>query len=163
MPDDIRSNIEEAMRHKRCHNETSVSKMSRGAEEAERRQATDLNVIDDDELPACSHWTTDHASKSTTLAALLPSYSQVIASTKELMFYPVFVYLSVSCMLATSCKNDRLQLRETFTGDVCLDNEELIKCRNLDPGIFRKILQHCNMGIFPQFGSCLLEKVIGSS
>jgi len=57
----------------------------------------------------------------------------------EVMFYPAFVGLSIY-LLATSRKNYWSDLHENFTGDVSLDNEELVQfCRphlDTDLGIF---------------------------
>jgi len=81
LPNDIRSNIEEALQRKR---EKSVNETCDRPGEAERCQVTELCCTDDGEQPGCSHWTTtDAAAESAASASLkcrvsLPSYSQVI-------------------------------------------------------------------------------------
>ena len=67
------------------------------------------------------------------------------------------VCLSV-CLLSTLHKSYWTDLHENFTTDVFVHKEELIKfrkssmSRSADPGIFGRIVQHCETGHFPQFG-----------
>ena len=75
LPDDIRSNIEEALQAKLHHKENERE------DEPGLRHAVDLCFVDD-ERPGCSHWTCDDAADSAASAShdcpmSLPSYSQV--------------------------------------------------------------------------------------
>jgi len=63
------------------------------------------------------------------------------------------------CLLATWSKNYSPDLNENFTRDVTADKEELVnfgsdRFLDPDPGIFKRIFQHCKMG-HPQVGSYL--------
>ena len=56
-----------------------------------------------------------------------------------------------------------MDLHENFTTDVSVDNEELIKLWShpllyLDPGIFKSILQHCEIGHFSTIWLISLDK-----
>jgi len=94
---------------------------------------------------------------------------------RRLSFILAIVYLV--CLLATSHKNYLLDLHENFTRDVSLDKKNWLNFEshlNLDMELatflsnvfggtlnlalsmnLNKILKHCEVGIFPQFGSYL--------
>jgi len=87
LPDDMRTDIEEALslRAKHHHKETTKDVVER------REAAGDLCHINDDEQPECSHWTRDgddddddddaasvSAAKKSCTTLSLPSYAQVL-------------------------------------------------------------------------------------
>jgi len=78
LPDDIRRNIEAALRAKHHDNKTVIG----GTFD---KSGCYLATIDDDERPGCSHWITDDTPASESAASApvnclssLPAYSQVI-------------------------------------------------------------------------------------
>ena len=89
----------------------------------------------------------------------------LITSAKEVCnAQHLYVSLNV-CLLATLHKNYWSDLPENITRDVSMDKEELIKLNfgshprlNLDPGIFWRIAQQCDVGNFCTFWLLFSEK-----
>ena len=79
LPDDIRSNIEEALQKK--HQRDEIGGDVR-VDEAKHRQATDEYLIEDGEQPSCSHWTDNDrpAAEAVTSASTKCSVSQLSRS-----------------------------------------------------------------------------------